>query len=213
MEKSIKGSLNYLNLDVIPICLLHSVSAQDMMVNDGMLINCLLGLKEAGLARKVGATVYTPEDVRAFLSFEEMDAIQVPINILDHRLITTGLLDELRSREIIVFARSIFLQGLFFLNPRELPSGMRACRPYLIELKEISKKANMSIAQLAFRFVRDLPGITSLVLGVETTEQLKENLSLLNTNSLPDEIQQEILEKFKDIEEEIINPSKWDKSG
>ena len=38
----------------------------------------------------------------------------------------------------------------------------------------------MSIAELAASFVRDTEGVSSLVLGVATPEQIKENIKLAN---------------------------------
>jgi len=42
----------------------------------------------------------------------------------------------------------------------------------------------MSVVQLAIAFMRDTIGVTSLVLGADTPEQVKENIAYFDTPSL-----------------------------
>lgn len=59
--------------------------------------------------------------------------------------------------------------------------------------------------------MRDLPEITSLVIGAEKKEQIEENLKFLAEKPLINDIQQRIKEEFSQISEKIINPSLWNK--
>jgi aryl-alcohol dehydrogenase-like predicted oxidoreductase len=69
----------------------------------------------------------------------------------------------------------------------------------------------MKINELAFAFVRDIPEITSIVIGVEKLEQLKENISMLNLSPLSTKIRQRLLNEFSDLPEALINPILWRK--
>lgn len=207
IEKSLKKSLNTLHLQKIPILLLHK--AQDM--NDKRIISALQMCKQQGFVEKIGVSIYTPQDVQDFLNMNVFDVIQIPINIFDHRLIKSGLLDELKKRNVIVFARSVFLQGLFYMQPKELPPNLDAAKVPLQNLIEFSHSKKIPIGTLAFSFVRDLPGINSIVMGVDTKAQLQENLTLLNSPRLSNSDMQEIISLFNDIPEKIVDPSKWNK--
>ncbi len=209
MRLSVTQSLKTLNLSQIPICLLHSANAQDLTSNNGSVVKSLHQLKEEGLIKVIGASVYSSEDVQEFLRTEVLEAIQIPINIFDQILIRNKQLIELKRKNILVFARSIFLQGLFFLSPDNLPNKLQAAGSFLRDLKNISLESGLSIAQIALVYVRDLPEITSLVLGVETVEQLRENLDLINAASLPEKTRQDIKSLFSSISNDINNPSKW----
>jgi len=157
----------------------------------------------------LGVSVYTPEEVEHALELEAIKAIQVPVNIFDHRLIKTGLVEQLRDKNFIVFARSIFLQGLFFLDAKNLPPSLALAENPLRQLQELSHHRGLGIAQLALTFVRDLPGITSLVIGAETRNQVLQDIDLMKSAPLSSELREEIMSLFSNVPLEVINPTSW----
>ena len=46
------------------------------------------------------------------------EIIQIPINILDNRLYCDGTIKRLHQLKILIQARSVFLQGLFYLSKK-----------------------------------------------------------------------------------------------
>jgi len=205
----IDESTKRLKIGKIPIVLLHNPT--DMHNHKGFVTKSLIQIKKEGTVDKIGVSIYSPHEVKEFLEINEFDAIQIPINIFDNRLIKSGLLDDLTESGKLIFARSIFLQGLFFLDPYNLPPNLQIAKKPLIELNKISSDSGLSINELALKFVRDLKGITSLVIGIDNLEQLKKNIKLINSLSLPNEVSELIYKKFNGLPEELINPSKWDK--
>ena len=209
INKNITLSLKNLKINRIPIYLLHLPS--DLYIEDGIIIDCLNQVKSEGLIERFGLSVYNPEDVENSLKFKEINAIQVPINLFDNCLIKMGLLKKLKQNGYIIFARSIYLQGLFFIRPENLPNRLEIAKKYLIKLRKLLKDIEFNIGKLAFLYVRDLPEITSLVIGSENIGQIAENIKLLKEKRLSDDIYQKINEEFNDIPERITNPSLWDK--
>jgi len=209
IKKQVNLSLKNLKIERIPIYLLHH--APDIFFRDGLVIECLNQIKKDGLIEKFGISAYNPTEVEASLKFKEIDVIQVPINIFDQRLIKNGLLKKLKRKGYFIFARSIYLQGLFFLPLEKLPKNIELAKEPLIKLRKLIDEYNIDIAKLAFLFIRDLPEITSLVVGTEKKEQVEENINLLKEKSLPREITQNILEEFSEIPDKVINPSLWNK--
>ena len=207
VKNQINHSLKALNIKKIPIYLLHDI--KDIFLKDGLIIECLTQMKNEGLIDKFGISGYNPEDVETSLKFKEIDVIQIPINIFDHRLIKTGLLRKLKKKGYIVFARSIYLQGFFFIPPKKVPKNLEMAKKYLNQLNNLSEEFKISIAKLAFLFVRDLPEITSLIIGAENIQQITQNIKLLKDNSLSEDIYRRIIEEFNDIPESIINPTLW----
>ena len=130
---------------------------------------------------------------------------------MDTRLIENGLLGELLKKRVLVFARSVFLQGLFFLDSQRLPHSLESARKPLSELKKLSNEINISIREIALTFVRDTPGISSMILGVETAVQLRENIKSIQSRSMSNEVRQRLLNIFNDIPDVVINPSLWKK--
>lgn len=207
LKQTIENSMMRLQINKIPILLLHSAS--NMTDNDGLILQSLIRLKDEGMVEKIGVSVYSPEEVIKAIDIEDFDAIQIPINIFDHRLIESGLLKSLEQHDFIVFARSIFLQGLFFLDPDTLPENLKLARESLITFRKLSKKYEINVAEMAFAFVRDLPQISSMVIGAETSTQVLENCALIECPKLSEELRYEILEEFSDLPLKIINPSLW----
>ena len=177
-----------------------------------MIIECLEEIKNEGLIEHIGISIYTPEEAEEALKFREIYVIQVPINIFDQRLIKTGMLKRLKKKNYIIFARSIYLQGLFFLSPEDekLQNNVEAKAP-LKRLHNLSKEYDIHISPLALSFVNSVPEIDSMVIGSEKIEQIAENLEILNGEPLKIEIYKLIIEEFSEISETVINPSLWNK--
>lgn len=207
VKMSVLRSSKLLGIEKIPICLLHDPS--DMKKYDGMVRKSLIRLKNEGFVNLIGVSVYTPAEVKEFLDLDFFDVIQVPLNLFDTRLIKSGLLKELDESGKLIFARSIYLQGLFFLNPEELPKNLTIAKEYLETLNNISTQFDIPISQLAFAFVRDLKEVDSLVIGCETPSQVLRNIELLNSPALAEEVLEMILKAFNDLPERVINPTMW----
>ncbi|MEO2207503.1 aldo/keto reductase [Paenibacillus pabuli] len=199
-----KLRLGVLRLDC---CLLHS--PDNMLSHDRKVVQVLCELKAQGHVEKIGVSIYTPEDVETFLELEDMDVIQIPINILDQRLITSGQLERLKTRKISIHARSIYLQGLLLLSPDQLPEYMSAAKIHLSNLRLLAERNHYSITELAFIYIRDLRHIDYMVIGCETLEQLEDNVRMLELPPLSSVVSEEAMQLFSRVPECILNPSKW----
>ena len=68
----------------------------------------------------------------------------------------------------------------------------------------------MPPAVLAMSFALSVPGITSLVLGSETVEQVRQNASLAEqAQPLSPQQFQKIRQCFAQVDPRVINPSMW----
>jgi len=206
---SIRESQNFLKTTRIPFCLFHKGADQPIQETLEIVPAIFSDLKNDGLIDVAGISIYHPNEVEAFLEHDILEAMQVPINIFDLRLVNSGLLNRIHSENKIVFARSIFLQGLFFMSPADLSGNLAGAGKYILILQDIAKQAGMDIAQLAFTYIRDLEQITSIIFGATTAEQVRYNVNLLKCNSLDPAIKEAIETAFSDIPEEIITPGVW----
>jgi aryl-alcohol dehydrogenase-like predicted oxidoreductase len=102
------------------------------------------------------------------------------------------------------------LQGLFFLDPNTLPENLKLSREPIITIRKLAQKYKIDVAEMAFAFVRDLPQISSMVIGAETSTQVLENCAMIECPKLQEEMNCEILDSFNDLPMKIINPSLWD---
>lgn len=209
VKKSLIASKDRLNVNKISICLLHDPS--DMHSFDGLVVKSLKQLKNKGIIEEIGVSIHTPNQAKEFLENNELDVIQVPINLFDTRLIKDGILTKLKNSGKTVFARSIFLQGLFLLDINNMPTNMHFAKKPLEKLKQISSNYDIDIKKLAFSFVKDIPEVDSMIIGVDTEEQLKNNIKQFNAPPLSEEIKRELSNSFYNMSEELINPTLWNR--
>ena len=206
IEKQIYGfaelSLKRLNIKKIPIYMLHA--AKDMTQFGTVVPETLEKLKRDGLIERAGASVYNPSEVEEMLKNDLYEAIQMPMNAFDTKMVQTGLLKKLQDKGCIVFIRSVFLQGLFFMDPDNLPESIASTGVYLKRFNTIAKQEGLSIAQLALAFIRDLDGVTSVVLGSETPEQVEANVKLMECPTLSKKVFTQIHELSVETPIDII---------
>jgi aryl-alcohol dehydrogenase-like predicted oxidoreductase len=58
----------------------------------------------------------------------------------------------------------------------------------------------MTVAQLAIAFMRDQAGITSLVLGADTPEQVKENMAYFDAPTLSGDLMAQLQAAFSQVD-------------
>ncbi|WP_010268971.1 aldo/keto reductase [Paenibacillus senegalensis] len=212
MLSQLEGSLRDLNVSRLPVLLLHN---PEELIPHGRTITAVFEkLCKEGIIGYAGVSFGANTDEQFKTLWDTVcedvyQAVQIPINVLDHRLIHNGGLDKLRQSGKTVFARSIYMQGLIFLQDDELPSHLQIAAAPLAAVREIAVKANLSVSQLATSFVRDLPGIDSLVIGVETVDQLREALNQIAGPPLEEATRQECMKRLKDVPEQVVNTLLW----
>ncbi|MBR7166046.1 MAG: aldo/keto reductase, partial [Clostridia bacterium] len=137
-------------------CVLHH-NPVDMYDHREKLASAMERLVKMGYTDQVGVSVYTQEDVEEMLRYPQYTATQVPMSIFDQRLIASGTVAKLKDMNYTVFVRSVFLQGVFFLDPDKVtdPILVKEAVPKIRLLREIAAAEGMSVAQLAIAFMRD----------------------------------------------------------
>ena len=177
IEESASATLRALNVRKIAVYMLHDNTDTDDLINLGDRITPVLrDLREQGIIDHAGVSLYGSRQIDAMLEEPFYEAVQLPINVFDQRLIRDGRLERLRQAGRIVFVRSVFLQGLLLIE--HPPNELAVAAPYMKALRELAAASGLSAAELALLFVRDTKGVSSLVIGAETVEQVRENAAL-----------------------------------
>lgn len=196
VTESVEQSLERLGMNKLASVMLHG--AKDPIIHGKACADAAKALIYHGYTDKVGVSVYTAEDIAGMLPYDIFSLTQVPMSIFDQRLIAGGWIDQLKARDYTVYVRSVFLQGLFFLDPDTMtdPILLEHAAPKLRLLRQVAQDENMTLAQLAIAFIRDCPGVTSLVLGADTPEQVQENLKQFATAPLSEDVMDRLRREF-----------------
>lgn len=201
LESAFAGSLSRLKARSVYGLMMHD--ADDLLKDGGTrLFEKMVELKEAGLVKKIGASVYTAGQIDRLLSSFPIDLVQIPVNVLDQRLIRSGHLAKLRSAGVEVHGRSAFLQGLLLMDPDGLPPFFEPVKEDLRRYHAFLKQEKISTVDGAIGFVTGLDEIDTVVCGVETKGQL---LDILKARPLSSSA----FDRFAISDELMLNPAKW----
>ena len=197
--QSVETSLERLGVNKVGAVMLHRPA--DMFRHGKATENAMKSLVKLGYADQVGASIYTAEDIREMLKYEAFTVTQVPMSIFDQRLIADGSVAALAERNYTVFVRSVFLQGLFFLDPDKVtdPILVEHAVPGIRRLRAIAGELGLSVAQLAIAFMRDC-GVTSLVLGADNPQQVQQNTSYFDTPALDGAVVETLKKEFAAVD-------------
>lgn len=200
-------SLKRLNREYVDGYLFHTPAH----IKDEKLVACLVKLKEQGLVKNIGVSIYEEADALYAAKLDVVDYIQVPYSIFDQRLNKTDFFRIAKENNKTVFARSAFLQGLFFMPDDKIPASLEKVKEYFTELDNIINKYGLTRQQVALLFSYQSQNINYVVFGVDNIDQLIEDIDIVDKNIDCQACIKELEEKFINIEKNIIFPSLWKK--
>lgn len=205
VSASIQGSLQRLKRESVDAVLLHR--SQEIIGADWAAYQAaLLELKDRGLCKAVGVSIYAPGDLDAIWQHSSCwrpDIVQAPYNILDRRMKTSGWMSRLQDNGIRLHTRSAFLQGLLLMPPENRPSYFSPYSETLSTWDEWCRCHGQTPLSAALGFVCQDRQIEKVVLGVDSARHLSEIIAAADraVANAPDNLATENLA--------LIDPSRW----
>lgn len=167
----------------------------------------LEAMKSSGKVKKIGFSLYFPENLeKIFKRNLKVDLIQIPYSIFDQRF--QPYFSELKKRKIEIYARSVFLQGLVFRDPKELSSRFAGIKEKIRQIHLLSRKNGVTLLALCLNFVLADKFINKVVIGVDSFEQFVE---VMEASELPmaSNLFSDKLFELRETDENIILPCNW----
>ncbi len=203
--ESLEHSRQAIGLEQLSVVLAHREA--DLLDDD---IAALLESERlAGRIGCFGASVYSVEAAETLLALGRVAVLQVPLSAADRRFAESGLIARAAAAGVAVFARSIFLQGALLMAPDRLPPHLEPLAPALRVLGALAGEHGCPPSTLLMLADRDMPGVTSLVVGVERAEQLAPHIAAISAPPLPDSVRREMAGLFAGLPRAAIDPSQW----
>ena len=203
LKESFNQSLFNLRKKNIYGLLLHS--CDDLLKPGGELIfREMERLREIGMVKKIGVSVYNSKQIAAILGKFNIDLIQLPINIFDQHLFVDGWLEKLKNKNVEIHARSTFLQGLLLMPRTSIPTYFLPIKEKIELFSKSAQELSLSKLELALGYVMGINEIDKIVVGVNTIEQLREIIEATQVKVNP--------MKFTDVsidDQSYTNPSLW----
>jgi aryl-alcohol dehydrogenase-like predicted oxidoreductase len=155
--------------------------ARDLLSAQGVEIwGTLSELKSNGDIDHAGISFYADDPIEDLINKYSPDFIQVPVNVLDQRLLNNGLLKQIRDKGIEIHVRSVFLQGVILTPLTRLPAQFSELADVLGKFTRICQREKMSQLEGALNFVKSIKEVSSVVVGVTTPGELQNICEAFN---------------------------------
>ncbi|MGY3616563.1 aldo/keto reductase [Bradyrhizobium sp. USDA 10063] len=173
VERRARRSLDLLGRRPADAILIHA--AGDLAGPDGPRLWALLErLRDEGLYRRIGISAYFADGPLELARQYRPDLMQLPFSILDQRLRQNGELALLKQLGIEIHVRSVFLQGLLFMDPARLPPRLAHAGPALANTQARIRQAGLRPIEAAVGFVLAQDHVDVAVVGVTSADELAE---------------------------------------
>jgi aryl-alcohol dehydrogenase-like predicted oxidoreductase len=201
VSQEISRSLIKLKINKIYGVLIHNY--KDLLGKNGK--NYLLSLQELKrkkIIKKIGISVYSPQEIKKIWKFWKPDIIQAPFNPLDNRILVSGWINILKKFKVKIFVRSIFLQGLL-INENSSFIINKNSKILLNKFKIWCYKNNVPLLKACLHFIKQFKKIDYLVVGFNNYNELKEIIDVFKKKLII------VPRKFSTNKINLIDPRKW----
>lgn len=182
--KSIENSLKQLKTDYLDVVHVHDPGIKDFdkLMEDGGGIETLSELRYQGVIRNIGLGV---RDHQLHSKFIDSGFADVILPYLDYNLLSqtaTTLLNHSAENNISVFLGSPLCMGLLSgKNPKELNISHFDIKNEVsvdkaFEMYEYCLKNDLNLMSLNFKFIKENPAISTVLVGPSTKEELGQNI-------------------------------------
>jgi len=162
MARSVERARAELNRDYIDIFLLHEQESAHTLKGHREALDYLLTQRERGVVRAVGISTHHVAGVRAALASPDIDVIHPLINLAG-----IGIADGTRE-DMAECMRVAALNGKAIYAMKALAGG-----------------ALFRQAEAALTYVRELPGVKALAIGMGSIADIEANVSFFATGAFP----------------------------
>ncbi len=228
LRRKIEGSLQRLGIESLDLLQLHCVPID--VLRKGEIFDWLRQCKQEGLIRHFGASVETIEEGLLCLEQDELLTLQVIFNIFRQK-IASELFPEAKDRGVGIIVRLPLASGLLsgkfskdttfaktdhrnynrdgqHFNVGETFAGL----PFVkgVELTEMVKHilpGNMSMAQVALRWILDHEAVSVIIPGASSPEQVKGNAAISDVTPLSERLHQALSDFYTNsVHDQIRGP-------
>ena len=204
LEDSLRSSINKLNIKTLETILFHS--HEDYLVHKNEIIDFNNKFK-GRLFKNIGVSAYTNKEVEEIIKDECVDVLQMPFNILDNASKREETYKKIKSHGKKLHTRSVFLQGLIFKKVNELQGDFKVLHNLFLKIEKLCQEFNLTKNELALSYVLSKDYIDGVLIGVDSLDHLKNNISISGLK-----ISQKLIVEIDNLivpDENILNPTNW----
>ncbi len=216
MRAAVEGSLERLGVDSLDLLQLHCIPTEVM--RDGTVFDWMRDLQAEGLIKQFGASVETVEEGLICIEQEGIASLQVIFNIFRQKLVKQ-LLPQAQEKGVGLIVRLPLASGLLAgkmtadttfaesdhrnynkdgdaFNVGETFAGLPFGKGVELadQIKAMTPEgiSDLSMAQLALRWILDHDAVSTVIPGASSPAQAKANAAVSDLDPLPKELHAEL---------------------
>ena len=204
IHESAQKSLNNLNVESLKCLYLHQNDIE--IIEDKFVQKGLKEIKESGVSKKTGVSIYNSVELERALSLEVYDVVQLPVSAANTHLYNIA---KKKSHDKIIVGRSIFLQGSL-LNIESKANKFNYFTEILHVVKSLQELAysyNIDYLSMLLLYINSLENLDYIIISSKNEHNIKKILNYSET-LLNEEIKNTI-DKISKNENDWTNPRNW----
>lgn len=210
LQRSLQASLAALRVDTVGVLQLHHCSPRTV-ANPGFW-DALARLREDRRFASFGVSVYETGEAEDLIANHspEVDVLQVPFSVLDQRF--RGLFYRSAQAGISMLGRSAFLKGMITAPDDAVPAWLSPLLPHKRRLTALAAEAGLSSGEAALLFAVAEEGLRSVLVGVDSADELGKNLTTLAKMDSA----ARIMDRLRSLGVEdraLVDPRQWAERG
>lgn len=199
----VRDALQRLRLKRLHAVLLHR-PAQLLEPWGAQLAQAMRHLQHLGWVERIGVSIYAPQELAPLLPVWTPDLVQLPLNLLDRRLVESGCLQRWHEHGIAVHVRSVFLQGLLLMPRDSRPEKFAPWQSLWARWHAwLDAHPEHSAQSVCLAYALSHPHVERVVVGVDNLGQFGQLLSCA-LQAVPGDWPQVSCEDLR-----LIQPSNW----
>lgn len=208
ITNSLQESLRALQTDYIDVFMLHQADVEILENEDiGRIIT---GLKETGVVRATGVSVYVPEETKKAIDVSCWDVIQLPFNLMDQR--QEKYFSLAAQKGIAIVVRSVLLKGLLSERGVNLHPELSNISAFIKKYHDLLGPTCTDLPSLATKYALSFEAVSAILVGIDKLDYLYQSLKSANGAALG----QETVLKARGLaypDPDFINLANWSKMG
>jgi len=208
IHTSIRESLQALQTDFIDLYMLHQADTE--ILERQVIMEEMVRLKEAGVVRAIGVSVYTTEETRKAIASGIWNVVQLPFNLMDQR--QQALFDMATAAGVGIVIRSVLMKGLLSERNIALHEKLVHVEKHIRQYLGFLDGSFTSLPELAVKFALSFPQVSSVLIGIDKPDYLEQSRAAADGRYLNAE-QLKKAQSFAYPEPEFLNLVHWNKMG
>ena len=203
VKKSINSSFKKLKINKADTVLVHNAKFLLDPKMGKKIYEELKRFKNKNIINNIGVLIYSISDLKNIIKKFSMDVVLISLNIFDQRILDKKIINTLKRRNVKIYTRSTFLQGLLLIPKNRIPIKFnRWKKKFDMWFKELEKN-KVSSYDACLDFVLKNKDVDKTLIGIDNFKQFKQifkdkpkiniNYKKFNSNKI----------------NKLINPAKW----